>query len=166
MTNQTGSKFLSDQERRQKIAAERTPPSVGFLLHDLVQMDEAGKDKPLLDPNHSHFILVDKPEWNGLRGFGADIHFRAAFESAVVGAEVQERLSKELHGMDVRGGRGHASHNIADHEAFLKWKEVDSVQASKGTEIKNERLAARLENVSEKTIEFKQEEDGFKKTYG
>jgi hypothetical protein len=33
MTNQTGSKFLSDEERRQKIAAERTlaaPPSVGL----------------------------------------------------------------------------------------------------------------------------------------
>jgi hypothetical protein len=82
---------------------------------DLVQMHEAGKDKPLLDPNHSHFILVDKTEWNNPDGFGADIHFRAAFESAIVGDEVQETLSKVLHGMDVRGGRGHASHNIADH---------------------------------------------------
>jgi hypothetical protein len=89
---------------------------------DLVQMEAEAesnrKDKPHLDPNHSHFILVDKDEWNTTKdGFGADRHFRAAFESAVAGADVQEELSKVLHGMDVRGGRGKASRNIADHRA-------------------------------------------------
>ena len=92
-----------------------TKPGKGseMFYDDLVQMDDEavsnGKDKPHLDPNHSHFILVDKGDWNARDGFGADRHFRAVFESAVVGADVQKELSKELHGMDVRGGRGNAS---------------------------------------------------------
>jgi hypothetical protein len=106
---------------------------------DLVQMDQAvakGKDKekgkPHLDPNHSHFILVDKDEWNDSDGFGADRDFRAAFESAVVGAEVQKRLRKDLHGMDVRGGRSNASHEAPILEAPIPHVSV-CVQGGPGT---------------------------------
>lgn len=38
------------------------------------------KKAAFLDPNHSHFILVDNAKWNK---FGGEVKFRAELESAI-----------------------------------------------------------------------------------
>jgi transient receptor potential cation channel subfamily M protein 2 len=51
---------------------------VGPVDYSLIAKSEKERQQPL-DPNHSHFILVD----NSRISFGGEIDFRAALESAI-----------------------------------------------------------------------------------
>ena len=49
---------------------------------------EKPKPKQPLDPNHSHFILVD----NARIGFGGEIGFRAVLESAISSVTPEDKI--------------------------------------------------------------------------
>jgi imidazole glycerol phosphate synthase subunit HisF len=55
----------------------------------------SGKKEALLDPNHTHFLLVD----TGSSAFGAEIHFRAELEK-----KIAEELNIPITVLVVGGG--------------------------------------------------------------